>query len=294
MKKIFCPICGEGKYEDFLDTRDARYSQAGVFKLVKCIQCDMVFLAVIPEGDEWKKFYPDDYWAEEDSFFNNFVINFLLANFLRLIKKYKKYGSVLDVGCGTGRVLEYLASKGWRVWGQEISSVACRQAERRIENVYCGPLKAATYQEKFFDVIILNYVFHQMIDLAEELAQIKKIIKDDGIMVFSIPNVDSRQLTITQRDWFCIDSPRHIYFFSPKTIKRFFEKEGLEIVDISFPLFQLPLDFFHGLTAKYFGNKKGTKYWFLFFPLLVFSLLIKVIPAYRSCMTVACKKQYVE
>lgn len=94
---------------------------------------------------------------------------------------------VLDVGCGTGSYLIYLASKGFETIGVDISSVAIRKARTKAtkRNADCR-----FYTVNFLDVNALSTVTKEPFDLVMDhgcLHSIKK--KDRGRYIPSIRHV---------------------------------------------------------------------------------------------------------
>lgn len=64
---------------------------------------------------------------------------------------------VLDLACGTGRITEYLLSKGYRVWGVDISQEMLKVAQKRLSsfgesvNLRQAEAENLPFEEKFFD-----------------------------------------------------------------------------------------------------------------------------------------------
>lgn len=102
---------------------------------------------------------------------------------------------ILEVGCGTGSTLLYAAQQGIAsaVVGVEyVESVAKLARQRGVKKVYSGDFSAAVEkiakQEKPFDVILFGDVLEHMVDPWQALALAKKLLKNDGKIIASIPN----------------------------------------------------------------------------------------------------------
>jgi cyclopropane fatty-acyl-phospholipid synthase-like methyltransferase len=84
---------------------------------------------------------------------------------------YLKPGKALDIGCGTGTSVTYLASKGFDAYGLDISKVAIRKAlaKARDLGVKCNlrvmdflDVEAASNLSTTFDVILDVGCFHSL------------------------------------------------------------------------------------------------------------------------------------
>ena len=84
---------------------------------------------------------------------------------------YLKPGRALDIGCGTGTSVTYLASKGFDAYGLDISRVAIRKAlaKARDEGVRCNlrimdflDIEAVSNLSTTFDVILDVGCFHSL------------------------------------------------------------------------------------------------------------------------------------
>lgn len=95
--------------------------------------------------------------------------------------------SVLDLGCGTGRLAEYVAQlvgPQGRVLGLDPSPQRIAIAKRREAGVLsfavAGSGDLASFAAASFDRVYLNYVFHWIDKKAEALRQIDRILKPGG------------------------------------------------------------------------------------------------------------------
>ena len=92
-------------------------------------------------------------------------------------------GSVLDVGCGTGRNLP-LYRPGVRVIGLEPSAAALRRARRRAPGVAVvqGAAEALPFRAGAFDTVVSGLVFCSVADPTRGLAEVKRVLKPGGAL----------------------------------------------------------------------------------------------------------------
>ncbi len=108
---------------------------------------------------------------------------------------------VLDVGCAYGMNGRILKQRGVKeVIGVEIDPKACEEASKRLDVAHCGDIQNLDlpYKEGYFDCIIYADVLEHLNDPWSLLRTQRRLVKDDGYIVASIPNVAHyRVVTLT-------------------------------------------------------------------------------------------------
>ncbi len=102
--------------------------------------------------------------------------------------------SILDVGCGTGKLVSKIDKKieGGNLVGLDISGDMIKHAKSKA---FTGNNKVDFIADDFmkhdfndkFDIIIFSYVLHHMSDPAQALKYAKSLLADGGIILFSVP-----------------------------------------------------------------------------------------------------------
>ncbi len=111
---------------------------------------------------------------------------------LSLIKKYKnpKNSLVLEVGCGDGRFASYFGKKFKRYYGidpdKEYISIAKEKNKSKNFIFKKGYAEKIPFKGKF-DIIFLPLSWHFIDDFDEALLEIKRVIKDEGIIIIVEP-----------------------------------------------------------------------------------------------------------
>ncbi len=100
---------------------------------------------------------------------------------------------ILDVACGEGAVARHLARCGAKVTGIDISKMldyAIVKEKEEMLGIDYQKLNAEELQKKFgeavFDKVVCNMALMDIADYKTTLKQISRVLKDDGIFVFSI------------------------------------------------------------------------------------------------------------
>lgn len=100
---------------------------------------------------------------------------------------------VLDIGCGSGHSLKYMADQGAsELWGLDISSSQIRNAKKYLAaNNYDATLFESPMEENpgikenYFDIVYSIYAFGWTVDLDKSLELVSKYLKPGGIFVMS-------------------------------------------------------------------------------------------------------------
>jgi 2-polyprenyl-3-methyl-5-hydroxy-6-metoxy-1,4-benzoquinol methylase len=155
----------------------------------------------------------------------------------RNLKKlpFQREGRILDVGCGTGRFLEWMRNHGWKTWGIDISGAATEKARAKDLEVETGDLlETDRYESDFFDVVTMWDVLEHFSTPIAALRKAHLLLRPGGIIVAGMPNIDSSPAKLFGEYWFPLELPRHLVHFSPKTVRRAFTEAGFRIDTIRF------------------------------------------------------------
>jgi len=101
----------------------------------------------------------------------------------------KETDLVLEIGCGAGHILERI--KKGRLFGIDISYIQIERAKKRLnDNVLLtkSPGEKTPFEDRYFDKIICTEVFEHVLEPYLILKEMKRILKDKGIISLSIPN----------------------------------------------------------------------------------------------------------
>ena len=149
----------------------------------------------------------------------------------------------LDVGCATGDFLRCATDRVRSVQGVELSAAAARHAAARGLKVSVGDFLQVRLESPRFDVISMwDYIEH-VPDPAANLRKAATLLEPGGYLALSTGNVDSLLARVAGRYWHLMIPPRHLYFFSPRTIGRLVTAAGLQVTKIETRGKRVPLDF---------------------------------------------------
>jgi 2-polyprenyl-3-methyl-5-hydroxy-6-metoxy-1,4-benzoquinol methylase len=146
---------------------------------------------------------------------------------------------LLDIGCGDGRFGETVkkALPECETWGVEAVPAAAEKARAVNDHVICGSIyDQIDLPAGHFDVVTMNDVLEHLPESESVLAAIRKLLKPDGKLVLSLPNVryylNLRDL-LFKKDWqyqdFGILDRTHLRFFTQKSAANLLAANGFRV-----------------------------------------------------------------
>ena len=235
-----CPGCGDGNIFKVFSARDETVSKE-FFDIWECKNCSLRFTQNVPgEQDIGKYYQSESYISHTDT--DKGLINFLyhrvrkrtLLQKRKLIENTtgKKPGNILDIGAGTGAFLNVMQKEGWNITGIEPDETARKKALelyginlKEAEKLYSLPPGS-------FDAITLWHVLEHVHELHNTIAQLKALLASNGKLFIAVPNFTSADAQTYKQFWAAYDVPRHLYHFSPSSMKGLLNEHGLTVEKI--------------------------------------------------------------
>ena len=245
-----CPLCDSDKHGIL-----HRYSY-NHWKIAKCIDCNFVYLRNPVDYDAMV----DEYSWEKTSLAetNRRLTSrpfsaklsrwsrWRLSTFGRSFDKVAKHmpaGRVLNIGCGAGSMN---VGDDAIPYGIEISRSLHKVADAlmREKNGYAihapATQGAKQFDDNFFDgVIMFSYLEHEQ-NPREIIKQVSRILKKNGVAYVRVPNFDSINRKVVQKNWCGFRYPDHVNYFTYKTLKKLSDNFGFNIRVLN--LATLPFD----------------------------------------------------
>jgi 2-polyprenyl-3-methyl-5-hydroxy-6-metoxy-1,4-benzoquinol methylase len=138
---------------------------------------------------------------------------------------------ILDFGSGWGFFLAVAKERGWVTCGLEPLPASAVYARARFGlNIITDTLHENTFHSDYFDVITSFQVFEHLPYPKEDIQQLYKSLRKDGIILIEVPNFETwtMRLMKARHRHFVRD---HLNFFSINTLSQLMVNSGLEIVD---------------------------------------------------------------
>jgi 2-polyprenyl-3-methyl-5-hydroxy-6-metoxy-1,4-benzoquinol methylase len=232
-----CPACGATALQPALRAKD--YTVSGKeFEICECAACTLRLTQDIPGIDVIGQYYQsEDYISHTDSSkgFTNRIYHFVrkmtLGEKRRLIMTLTglKTGKLLDIGSGTGAFVKHMQTNGWQTTGIEPDE-ATRKRAADIHNVNVLPADAFySLPAGSFNVITMWHVLEHVHDLHRYIEQLKEVLKPGGRIFIAVPNYTSYDASVYRNYWAAYDVPRHLYHFSPASMKQLLASHELQL-----------------------------------------------------------------
>jgi len=233
-----CPICDSTGFSHYLRAIDYTVSKES-FSIKKCNSCDFLFTSPRPDLSVLGSYYQsEDYISHSDtskgliSKLYKIARGFTLDRKYRLVSPYCKGRPLLDVGCGTGAFLNHAKSKGLDGIGIEPDSGASNFAKEKYGLLVYDEHKLEELEAATFGAITMWHVLEHVPNLDERLTQLKRLLHPAGRLFIAVPNPDSFDAKHYKEHWAAYDVPRHLWHFTPQTMRKLLEKNGLQLHDV--------------------------------------------------------------
>ncbi len=142
-------------------------------------------------------------------------------------------GLILDIGCGRGDYLKRMKDLGWNVLGIEPDPVSAQLAKSNGINIINGTLEDARLDDEIVDQVTMQHVIEHLVDPLAYVKECHRILKKGGRFIIYTPNLNSLFHRKFHKSWYALDPPRHLYIFSPKSLKLLFDKSPFRKYQIS-------------------------------------------------------------
>ncbi len=152
-----------------------------------------------------------------------------LRPFEQLVGSNSHTRRLLDVGCHIGVMVELAKECGWEAWGVEPSTWAADQARQRGLQVITGTLADAGLPEDYFDVVTMWDVIEHLTDPADEVRQVRRVLKPNGVFAVHTIDIESRFARFMGKRWPWL-MEMHLYYFSPRTLSKLLGRHGFEVI----------------------------------------------------------------
>ncbi|MBZ5855729.1 class I SAM-dependent methyltransferase [Flavihumibacter profundi] len=232
-----CPVCLGKSVFPVLEAVDYTVSNEK-FSIWECQGCHLRFTQDVPDAASIGPYYQSEKYISHTDTRKGMINNLyhLVRQFtlkqkrkLLVVSTGKQNGTVLDIGAGTGAFLAEMKNSGWSVRGLEPDPGARKVAHDRYQLLFEDPSRLFDLAEGSFDVITMWHVLEHVHQLHEYIAHIKKILAPGGLLVLALPNYTSADAVYYGASWAAYDVPRHLYHFSPESVRKLLGAHGLSI-----------------------------------------------------------------
>ncbi len=272
-----CRVCKSSNSKFLFEINNNRF--------MRCRNCTHVFLDIIHDEYSIRKMY-ESYGTERGLSYLQGIDSKTLDNINTYLKSCQKYCltktptlRLMDIGCGTGELLDRANKLGFTVEGIEICETLAKNSSKKIAcTVHNNLLSHLTLSKESFDVIIMYDLLEHLQDPISDVKIAYDLLKKGGVLFILSPNDDALIRKFSKLVYFLsihhLDKlmqllyyQDHLSYFTRKSLITFLKGIGFEIISIEVrnqelgrlqlsPILKLGVRLvFH--ISRYFSNSGG-------------------------------------
>jgi len=251
MQDYQCKICGNSLGNQPIIVREMMFNFRDEFVYFKCSACGC--LQIIEPPENLAKYYPaDKYYSYhqqvgEGNVFTNMARRLLAQGYqkgfipswfpylkgsrLLHFKNFGKASAILDIGCGSGDLLQKM-----HLWGfKNLTGI-----DPFIERDILYPSGIKIYKQEIYDhkgeydLIMMHHSFEHMDRSLDVLRECYRLLVPNGRLFIRIPVSDCFAYRKYGVNWFQIDAPRHFFLHTTRSISVLADAVGFEIEKIEY------------------------------------------------------------
>lgn len=221
-----CVVCGCNNIEDAGTISRQSYTKQGI-KTVEipvgiCAGCGFLFMWPVPSDREFIKVHQNVYypnWGDNQSIVAHAQ---KVYDFISESIPLEKCGSVLDIGCGEGKLLEIFHDMGVNSFGIEIrQEINLDRLRKKNIFIYSTPFQDIDFSRRF-DLVVMDNVLEHIPTPSSVLTKISNLLSPQGYLVVSVP-----YLTESCDGVFI---PEHVNYFTPTSVENLCRAYGFDVV----------------------------------------------------------------
>jgi SAM-dependent methyltransferase len=218
---VSCNLCGADDAKPVVRLRDYRLRvDDTAWSVVQCRRCSLGYLNPRPTTSEMARYYPETYFAHRTASNPRYA--------RQAARIGGEAGDLLEIGDARGDFLRIMQRRGWRVVGLEPSSAMGAGDVTILRARF--PAECPLPKESF-DVIAAWSVFEHLHDRGTAFNRCAEVLRPGGRLVIQVPNFAS-----IQSRWALMeDVPRHLYFFTRRTLEAYAMQANLTVRRVEYP-----------------------------------------------------------
>ena len=207
------------------------------YDLYECSKCKISMLHPFPSEEELTNLYSCGNYRTNTGKRFGLTIEFLIyLGRLRKrgrISKYVNTGTILDIGCGRGLFLDVMRRGGWQTLGTEFNEKTASYAIKTYGlKVLWGDIIQHKLPPESLDAININQVLEHLKNPDKVLEESHRLLRKGGILIISVPDLQSPQFAIGKENWFLLDLPFHLFHFTEEGLSELLRKNEFKVKHI--------------------------------------------------------------
>jgi len=252
-----CPVCAANSPNKSLTRFPDRTYR-------RCHKCGIIYMdRTNPPPFEYEKEYFFEQYKNQygKTYLEDFEnIKNAAKRRIKIIKSLSSQPALLDIGCAYGPFLAAAREEGFVPTGLDPAEDAVRYVQEKLGiTAIHGFFPNSELAAATFDVITLWFVIEHFTDCVSVLSEIKKLLKNDGVLAFSTPSFSGISGRKNLKSFLSVSPADHFTIWSPKMVKKALLIAGFKVKRIAvtghhperFPV-----------LGKFAKSRKSPFYWF--------------------------------
>jgi 2-polyprenyl-3-methyl-5-hydroxy-6-metoxy-1,4-benzoquinol methylase len=227
-----CDLCGSGAVAPY-------HKDFHGIQIARCAGCGAQFMNPAYADDYLRDYYAQyivdqPEWEEPEMYCHHFYLS-LAERFI------EKPGQLLDIGTGTGYLLRAAKERGWIPMGYDVDpETVLKVSEKSGIKIFTGDFTKYDGEGTLFDMVTMHHALEHVKSPSAYLQVIHKILRPGGLLFIVVPNIRSISSLVKlglekaglrrKKVGSYYDTPHHMWYFSPATIRKTFPKYGFKVL----------------------------------------------------------------
>jgi len=204
-----------------------------------CNDCGIQFL-----NPQYTDEHLDDYYSDyTDTLGAEWIepLTYGHGYYMSIIERYSNPGDMLDFGSGNGILANTAKARGWNVEGYDVDCESTQRVSKEIGlPIYCGDFSSVQWKKQEYDLVTMHQVLEHLKDPKAMLDELLAKLKKGGIIFIAVPNINSFSARLKfflerigirkKRIGRYYDTDHHLFYYTPKVLKKLLSDMGLEIL----------------------------------------------------------------
>jgi 2-polyprenyl-3-methyl-5-hydroxy-6-metoxy-1,4-benzoquinol methylase len=169
---------------------------------------------------------------------------------------------VLDIGCGSGTLVDKLARTGYDSFGIDWSESAIDFAKKHRQGIFVHRDVETAFDvgALLFDIVVASHILEHLEHPYAFLRSVSKVLKPQGFLCIAVPNLWWFDPHVPWRAVSTIFDPEHVIGYSPRGLHAVVTKAGFRTINMTTVTRPQALLTAMGVAtyARMFGTKGGS------------------------------------
>lgn len=147
----------------------------------------------------------------------------------------RREARLLEVGCGSGVLLQEAMSRGWRVDALELSAelAAVARNNNPEATIITGNIETQEPSGSSYEAIISLDVLEHVFSPMSMIENCRELLKPGGLLMLQTPNTRSLRSRTQGARWEMLDPEQHLNLFSPDALRVLLTTVGFDILEMT-------------------------------------------------------------